>query len=84
MTAGPGKVLVVDDNDAGRYVKRRILEQAGHSVIEAREGFEALRIIVATKPEVVVLDVKLPDIKGTSRAPSFAASCAITVSASVC
>ena len=36
MTAGPGKVLVVDDNDAGRYVKRRILEQAGHSVIEAR------------------------------------------------
>jgi signal transduction histidine kinase len=65
MTAGPGKVLVVDDNDAGRYVKRRILEQAGHSVTEAREGFEALRIIVATKPEVVVLDVKLPDIKGT-------------------
>src|SRR6185312_2453034 len=63
--AAPGNVLVVDDDDAGRYVKRRILEQAGHSVTEAREGFEALRIIVGTKPEVVVLDVKLPDIKGT-------------------
>ncbi len=65
MTPQPGKVLVVDDNDAGRYIKRRILEQAGHLVTEAREGFEALRIIVATKPEVVVLDVKLPDIRGT-------------------
>jgi DNA-binding response OmpR family regulator len=65
VIAGPGKVLVVDDDDAGRYVKRRILEQAGHSVTEAREGFEALRIIVAAKPDVVVLDVKLPDIRGT-------------------
>lgn len=65
MTTKPGKVLVVDDDDAGRYVKRHILEQAGHSVTEAHEGFEALRIIVATKPDVVVLDVKLPDIKGT-------------------
>jgi DNA-binding response OmpR family regulator len=61
----PGNVLVVDDNDAGRYVKRRILEQAGHEVTDAREGFEALRMIVAAKPEVVVLDVKLPDINGT-------------------
>ena len=65
MSIAPGKVLVVDDNDAGRYIKRRALEQAGHSVVEAREAFEALRIIVATKPEVVVLDVKLPDIRGT-------------------
>jgi signal transduction histidine kinase len=65
MMTKPGKVLVVDDDDAGRYVKRHILEQAGHSVTEAHEGFEALRIIVATKPDVVVLDVKLPDIKGT-------------------
>ena len=65
MITEPGKVLVVDDNDAGRYVKRRILEQAGHSVTEACEGFDALRIIVTAKPDVVVLDVKLPDIKGT-------------------
>ncbi len=64
MNTAPGKVLVVDDNDAGRYIKRRALEQAGHSVTEAREGFEALRIIVAAKPEVVVLDVNLPDISG--------------------
>jgi signal transduction histidine kinase len=66
MTAvASGNILVVDDNDAGRYIKRRTLEQAGHSVAEAREGFEALRMIVASKPEVVVLDVKLPDILGT-------------------
>jgi signal transduction histidine kinase len=65
VSVQPGKILVVDDNDAGRYVKRRALEQAGHTVVEAREGFEALRIIVSAKPEVVVLDVKLPDIRGT-------------------
>lgn len=58
------KILVVDDNEAGRYVKRRVLEEAGHDVSEAREGLEALRAIVVAKPDLIVLDVNLPDITG--------------------
>jgi len=58
------KILIVDDNDAGRYVKRHILEQAGYTVSDASEGLEALRAIVGTKPDLVLLDVNLPDITG--------------------
>lgn len=63
MTEG-AKILIVDDNEAGRYLKRRTLEEAGHLVSEAREGLEALRDVVVAKPDLIVLDVNLPDITG--------------------
>ncbi|HVG02767.1 MAG TPA: response regulator [Nitrospira sp.] len=63
-TIGPGHILVVDDNDAGRYAKRRLIEKAGLSVTEAATGGEALELIRRTRPSVVLLDVKLPDING--------------------
>jgi signal transduction histidine kinase len=57
--------LNVDDNEAARYQKSRILRQAGFSVVEAQNGAEALRAIkAATPPQLAVLDVQLPDING--------------------
>jgi signal transduction histidine kinase len=60
----PQLVLVVDDNDSARYVKNRTLTAAGFRVTEARTGFEALRLAHSEKPELVLLDIKLPDIDG--------------------
>jgi signal transduction histidine kinase len=57
-------ILNVDDQDAPRYVKTRDLQEAGFTVIEARNGAEALRIVEAEKPPIVLLDVELPDITG--------------------
>jgi PAS domain S-box-containing protein len=57
-------ILNVDDNAAGLYVKSRILRQAGFVVIEAATGNEALRLVAAEQPVLVLLDVKLPDISG--------------------
>jgi DNA-binding response OmpR family regulator/two-component sensor histidine kinase len=57
-------IVNVDDQDAPRYVKTRDLQESGFSVIEARNGAEALRIIEAEQPSVVLLDVELPDITG--------------------
>jgi signal transduction histidine kinase len=57
-------ILNVDDQEAERYVKRRDLEAAGFSVIDATTGAEALRLIETVKPAVVLLDVQLPDING--------------------
>ena len=57
-------VLNVDDQDAPRYVKSRDLREAGFTVIEARTGAEALRLVEQEKPPVVLLDVQLPDITG--------------------
>ena len=57
-------ILNVDDNEAGRYAKTRTLQRAGFKVEEAATGAEALRLVTETKPKLVVLDVKLPDIIG--------------------
>jgi signal transduction histidine kinase len=57
-------ILNVDDQEAERYVKRRDLEAAGFSIVDATTGAEALRLIEAVKPAVVLLDVQMPDING--------------------
>jgi DNA-binding response OmpR family regulator len=60
----PGLILVVDDEAGGRYAKARILRHAGFKIIEAESGFEALRLIEERSPQLVVLDVNLPDMSG--------------------
>ncbi len=57
-------VLNVDDSDGALYVKTRLLTLAGFEVIEARSGGEALALARSRQPELVLLDVKLPDING--------------------
>jgi len=57
-------ILNVDDQDAPRYVKTRGLQENGFTVIEARTGAEALRLVETEKPPIVLLDVDLPDITG--------------------
>jgi signal transduction histidine kinase len=57
-------ILNVDDTEAARYAKTRILARAGFRVIEASSGNEALSRARQEKPDLVLLDVKLPDING--------------------
>ncbi len=57
-------ILNVDDNESGRYIKTRILRLGGYEVIEARTGVEALESAKHAKPDLVLLDVKLPDVSG--------------------
>jgi len=65
--AGPGAhaadILVVDDNDDGRETLAFILREAGFRVREGRTGSEALRL-AADRPDLIVLDVVLPDLNG--------------------
>ncbi len=57
-------VLNVDDYDAGRYAKTRLLLNAGFQVQEATNGEDALAMLENTHPDLVLLDVRLPDIDG--------------------
>jgi CheY-like chemotaxis protein len=75
-------ILNVDDNDAARYVKRRILSGAGHDVIDAACGTDALAALEHATPHVALIDVKLPDMSGfelTRRIRSGAATKDLTV-----
>jgi PAS domain S-box-containing protein len=57
-------VLNVDDYEAGRYATSRVLRQAGFDVHEAATGMDALRLVQAEHPDLVLLDVNLPDVDG--------------------
>jgi PAS domain S-box-containing protein len=57
-------VLNVDDYEAGRYATSRVLRQAGFVVVEAATGEEALRLVRGEEPDLVLLDVNLPDLDG--------------------
>jgi CheY-like chemotaxis protein len=56
--------LVVDDHEGFRAFARLILESAGFTVTEAATGAEAASAAAATSPELVLLDIQLPDTDG--------------------
>lgn len=60
----PCRVLVVDDEALVRDQLRRVLELRGYTVTEARSGGEALPALVASRPDVMILDMTMPDIDG--------------------
>ncbi|MEP7247765.1 MAG: response regulator [Gammaproteobacteria bacterium] len=57
-------ILNLDDTASSRYNKSHILKQAGYTVIEASTGADALRIVREQLPQLVLCDVRLPDISG--------------------
>jgi CheY-like chemotaxis protein len=57
-------ILVVDDTSETRTLMRRLLVRAGMDVIEADSGEAAIRTIETSRPDLVVLDLRLPGISG--------------------
>lgn len=60
----PAVILVVDDNEASRYIAGSWLRRHGHEVVEATTGAAALAVLAGRHVDVVVLDVGLPDMSG--------------------
>lgn len=57
-------VLVVDDEPMTRNLLRMILSYAGHKIYEADDGFDALDKIEQHAPDLVILDVMMPNMDG--------------------
>ena len=57
-------IVNVDDDDGERYAKSRILRWAGYRVLEASTGADGLGLVAEVKPQLVVLDINLPDMSG--------------------
>jgi DNA-binding NarL/FixJ family response regulator len=66
-------ILVIDDHEGFRATARRVLERDGWSVVgEAADGRSGLAAVEALAPDVVLLDIGLPDIDGFQLAESLA------------
>jgi two-component system chemotaxis response regulator CheY len=58
------KILVIDDSGLARRNLRRMLQSAGHAVVEAQDGMAALEMYFAEKPDVVLLDLVMSGMYG--------------------
>ncbi|HOT93299.1 MAG TPA: response regulator [Anaerolineae bacterium] len=58
------KILIVDDNLEVRFATTRVLSGVGHRVLEAASGQAALETAVRENPDLILLDVALPDMDG--------------------
>jgi signal transduction histidine kinase/CheY-like chemotaxis protein len=59
-----GQILVVDDDEISRYLLKGILGSTGYRLLEARGGNEGLRMARESKPDLIILDLSMPDLSG--------------------
>lgn len=60
----PRRILVVEDHDDGREMLVTLLRLGGHDVLEAATGAEGMEIAARVRPDVILLDIGLPDVNG--------------------
>jgi adenylate cyclase len=60
----PPRILVVDDNETNRDILATRLEAHGYQTLQAADGEEALREVTQHRPDVVLLDVMMPNLDG--------------------
>ena len=58
------RILVVEDNAENMYLIRFILENSGFSVIEACSGLSGIDLAIKERPDLILMDIQLPDING--------------------
>ncbi|MDX2179035.1 MAG: response regulator [Bryobacteraceae bacterium] len=58
------RILVADDKAAGRELVRAALESCGHIVVEATDGIVALQMAARERPDLIILDLQMPNADG--------------------
>ena len=64
MMAEGARILVAEDNEKLQELVKRALEREGYRVAQAFNGAQLGREVLQTRPDLIVLDVKLPDADG--------------------
>ena len=68
---GDMRILYIEDNHENRLLVRRILEAEGYSMIEATDGPTGLEVAAQMQPDLILLDINLPEIDGYDLARRF-------------
>jgi signal transduction histidine kinase/ActR/RegA family two-component response regulator len=63
-TTRPLRILVVEDNPVNQLLAARLLQKLGHAVVTASNGREAIERIEAVAPDVILMDVQMPEMDG--------------------
>lgn len=58
------RILIVDDEDHIRQLIKIVLARAGHAVLEACDGLQGLELALAEGPDLILLDVRMPNMDG--------------------
>ena len=59
-----GTILYVEDNPDNRMLVRRILLSEDYSLLEATNASEALEVLKSNKPDLILMDINMPDVDG--------------------
>ncbi len=73
MSVADELVLIVDDNEKNLKLARDVLRHAGFRTLEAATGGEAIALAREHLPDVILMDIRLPDMDGTEAARALAA-----------
>jgi two-component system, cell cycle response regulator DivK len=58
-------ILIVDDNENNRKLARDVLQFAGFLTVEASGGIEGVALATERRPDLVLMDIRMPDLSGT-------------------
>ncbi|NOX83291.1 MAG: response regulator [Alphaproteobacteria bacterium] len=64
MPALPKTVLIVEDNELNMKLFHDLLEAHGYQTLEARTGPEALKLAIDHRPDLILMDIQLPEVSG--------------------
>ncbi|MDG4657646.1 response regulator [Ectobacillus antri] len=59
-----GKILIVDDQYGIRILLNEVFQKEGYQTAQAANGFQAIDIVMKDKPDLVILDMKIPGMDG--------------------
>lgn len=58
------KILIVEDNELNMKLFHDLLESKGYDIVQTRDGMEALKIARAQLPDLILMDIQLPEVSG--------------------
>ena len=58
------KVMIVEDNELNMKLFHDLLESRGYDIIETRDGMEALKMARSERPDLILMDIQLPEVSG--------------------